>query len=181
MRWALGTEPCRLPGVLPGAALAGSKFWASVPAQNWVPWLKITQLCFLLPVFLPGKSHGQRNLATVHGVARVRHDLATKSPLNSFVTSWFSKRTDLKPPFPAPYGLVYSDLQLISLQYHHSHAHAALQPHWTSLISLAVLYLSFLCDHWKKNFFLFCKEPLSLHHPTLSYLVTSCLTFVVSV
>ena len=47
MRWALGTEPCRLPGVLPGAALAGSKFWASVPAQNWVPWLKITQLCFL--------------------------------------------------------------------------------------------------------------------------------------
>ena len=60
-------------------------------------------------------------------------DLATKSPLNSLVTSWFSKRTDLKPPFPAPYGLVYSDLQLISLQYHHSHAHAALQPHWPFL------------------------------------------------
>ena len=32
------------------------------------------------PVFLPGKSHGQRNLAaTVHGVARsLGHDLATK-------------------------------------------------------------------------------------------------------
>lgn len=47
MRWASGTEPCQLPGVLPGAALAGSKFWASVPAQNWVQLLKITQLCFL--------------------------------------------------------------------------------------------------------------------------------------
>ena len=34
------------------------------------------------PVFLPGKSHGLRSLAgyTVHGVARVRHDLATKPP-----------------------------------------------------------------------------------------------------
>ena len=112
-----------------------------------------------LPVFLPGKSHGQRNLATVHGVTRVRHDLVTKSPLNSLVTSWLSKRTDLKPPFPAPYGLVYSDLQLISLQYHHSHAHAALQPHWTSLISLAVLYLSFLCDHWKIFFFYSARNP----------------------
>ena len=30
------------------------------------------------PVFSPGKSHGQRSLATVHGVERVRHDLATK-------------------------------------------------------------------------------------------------------
>ena len=31
---------------------------------------------------MPGKPHGQRNLAgyTVHGVARVRHDLATKQP-----------------------------------------------------------------------------------------------------
>ena len=111
------------------------------------------------PVFLPGKSHGQRNLATVHGVTRVRHDLVTKSPLNSLVTSWLSKRTDLKPPFPAPYGLVYSDLQLISLQYHHSHAHAALQPHWTSLISLVVLYLSFLCDHWKIFFFYSARNP----------------------
>ena len=33
----------------------------------------------LTPVFLPGKSHGQKSLyVTVRGVARVRHDLATK-------------------------------------------------------------------------------------------------------
>ena len=27
---------------------------------------------------MPGKSHGQRSLATVHRVKRVRHDLVTK-------------------------------------------------------------------------------------------------------
>lgn len=43
----MGTEPCLLPGVLPGAALAGSKFWASEPAQNWAQLLKIAQLCSL--------------------------------------------------------------------------------------------------------------------------------------
>lgn len=43
----MGTEPCRLPGVLPGAALAGSKSWASEPAQNWAQLLKIAQLCSL--------------------------------------------------------------------------------------------------------------------------------------
>ena len=33
----------------------------------------------LTPVFLPGKSHGQRSLeSTDHGVTRVGHDLATK-------------------------------------------------------------------------------------------------------
>ena len=34
------------------------------------------------PVFLPGKSRGQRSLAgfIVHGVARVGHDLVTKPP-----------------------------------------------------------------------------------------------------
>ena len=31
------------------------------------------------PIFLPGKSHGQRSLV-VHGVVRVGHDLATKLP-----------------------------------------------------------------------------------------------------
>ena len=41
------TEPRLLPGVLPGAALAGSKFWASEPAQNWAQLLKIAQLCSL--------------------------------------------------------------------------------------------------------------------------------------
>ena len=36
----------------------------------------------LTPVFLPGESHGQRNLAgyTVHGVARVWRDWTTKPP-----------------------------------------------------------------------------------------------------
>ena len=33
-----------------------------------------------VPVFLPGKSHGQRSLAGHKEVARVRHDLATKPP-----------------------------------------------------------------------------------------------------
>ena len=33
------------------------------------------------PVFLPGEVHEQRSLwATVHGIARLRHDLATKPP-----------------------------------------------------------------------------------------------------
>ena len=34
------------------------------------------------PVFLPGKSHGQKSLAgcTVHGVKRVEHNLVTKPP-----------------------------------------------------------------------------------------------------
>lgn len=43
----MGTEPCLLPGVLPGAALARSKFWASEPAPNWVQLFKIAQLCSL--------------------------------------------------------------------------------------------------------------------------------------
>lgn len=43
----IGTEPHQLPGVLPGAALARSKFWASEPAQNWAQLLKIAQWCSL--------------------------------------------------------------------------------------------------------------------------------------
>ena len=48
-----------------------------------------TYLLYQSPVFLPGESYGQRSLAgcycpwgckTVHGVARVEHDLATKPP-----------------------------------------------------------------------------------------------------
>ena len=35
---------------------------------------------FTSPVFLSGKPHGQRSLATVHEITRVRHDLATKPP-----------------------------------------------------------------------------------------------------
>ena len=40
------------------------------PEKEWQP----------TPVFLPGESHGQRSLAcySVHGVSRVRHNLATK-------------------------------------------------------------------------------------------------------
>ena len=36
-----------------------------------------------IPVFLPGKSQGQRSPVgyTVHGVARIRHDLAIKQQL----------------------------------------------------------------------------------------------------
>ena len=44
-----------------------------------IPWRKAWQR---IPVFLPGDSHGQRSLAgyTVHGVAKVRHDLTIKPP-----------------------------------------------------------------------------------------------------
>ena len=34
----------------------------------------------LTPVFLPGKSHGQRSLVGSMGSQRVRHNLATKPP-----------------------------------------------------------------------------------------------------
>ena len=37
------------------------------------------------PVFLPRESQEQRNLATVNGVARVGHHLATKPPPNILV------------------------------------------------------------------------------------------------
>ena len=46
--------------------------------DSWVrkiPWRRKWQPT---PVFLPGESHGQRSLATVQGVARAGHDLATK-------------------------------------------------------------------------------------------------------
>ena len=53
----------------------GFDFWV-----RKIPWRRKWQP---IPLFLPGESHGQRSLAgysTVHGVARVGHDLATKSP-----------------------------------------------------------------------------------------------------
>ena len=67
--------------------------WASFIAQSVknLPAMQETPVRFLgredplvkemasIPVFLPGKSHGQRSLA-VHGVARVGHDLRTKPP-----------------------------------------------------------------------------------------------------
>ena len=50
-----------------------------------IPWRRKWQPT---PVFLPGESHGQRSLA-VHGVARVRQDLATKLLLLSQYLSTF--------------------------------------------------------------------------------------------
>ena len=48
------------------------------PWAGKIPWRRTWQPT---PVFLPGKSHGQRSLmATVREVARVRHTLATKPP-----------------------------------------------------------------------------------------------------
>ena len=48
------------------------------PWAGKIPWRRTQQPT---PVFLPGKSHGQRSLmATVREVARVRHTLATKPP-----------------------------------------------------------------------------------------------------
>ena len=42
-----------------------------------IPWRKKWQPT---PVFLPGESHGQRSLVvTVHGIARVGHDLVTET------------------------------------------------------------------------------------------------------
>ena len=40
-----------------------------------------------MPVFLAGKSHGQRSMAgyTVHGVTRLRHNLATKPNQTSYI------------------------------------------------------------------------------------------------
>ena len=51
-----------------------------VRSLGWkIPWRRKWQPT---PVFLPGEAHGQRSLAgyTVHGVAGVGHNLATKSP-----------------------------------------------------------------------------------------------------
>ena len=43
-----------------------------------IPWRRKWQPT---PVSLPGKPHGQKSLAKgVHGVARVRHNLATEPP-----------------------------------------------------------------------------------------------------
>ena len=51
----------------------------SIPGSGKIPWRRKWQPT---PVFLPGKSHGQRSLAgyIVHMFTRVRHDSATKPP-----------------------------------------------------------------------------------------------------
>ena len=52
------------------------------PWVRKIPWRRAWQTT---PVFLPGESHGQRSLqATVHGVTRIGHNLATKPPLHKF-------------------------------------------------------------------------------------------------
>ena len=46
------------------------------PWVGKIPWRRAWKPT---PVFLPGESHGQRSLeATVHGVAKIRHDWAAK-------------------------------------------------------------------------------------------------------
>ena len=66
-------------------------------------WLLVTQISFEMtaprkwqpiPVFLPGKSHGQRNLVgySPWGRTRVRHNLATKATINIVIQ--FSQRVN---------------------------------------------------------------------------------------
>ena len=52
--------------------------WVRIPGLGRIPWRRNWQPT---PVLLPGESHEQRSLAgsIVHGVARVGHDLATKT------------------------------------------------------------------------------------------------------
>ena len=60
-------------------ANAGDMRCSFNPWVRKIPWRREW---LLTPIFLPGESHGQRSLqTTVHGVARVGHDLATKLPL----------------------------------------------------------------------------------------------------
>ena len=56
------------PGSIPGGVVRGG---VEIPwRRKWQP----------IPVFLPGKSYGQRSLAaSVHGVTRVRHDFVTRT------------------------------------------------------------------------------------------------------
>ena len=50
------------------------------------------------PVFLPGKSHGQRSLAgySPWGCKRVRHDLATKQQHSGLLHRFFKKSSEAK-------------------------------------------------------------------------------------
>ena len=69
--------------------------WASLMAQQWRSLLSMHEVRVQFPgekaplekemqptpVFLPGKSHGQRSLKRyIHGITTVRHNLVTKSP-----------------------------------------------------------------------------------------------------
>ena len=61
----------------------GIPWWSMVKPlrRKWQPIL----------VFLPVESHGQRSLAGVHGVTRIRHDLETK-PTNQWLNFNFHCR-----------------------------------------------------------------------------------------
>ena len=52
--------------------------------ETWLPFLCLKDPKWQpTPVFLPGKSHGQRNLTSYsHDIARVGHDLPSKPPLH---------------------------------------------------------------------------------------------------
>ena len=56
---------------------ANARDMGSIPGSGRYPWRK---KCQPTPVFLPGKSHGQRGLMGYSplGLRRVRHDLVTK-------------------------------------------------------------------------------------------------------
>ena len=86
---------------------------ASFIAQlvKYLPAVKETQLQFLdwedtlekemqpIPVLLPGESHGQKSLVTVHGDTRVRHDLVTKPPPRPCITK--------TPEYPGHLSITY--------------------------------------------------------------------------
>ena len=57
--------------------LANAGDMGSVPGSGRFPWRR---KCQPTPVFLPGKSHGQRSLADYSplGHKRIRHNLVTK-------------------------------------------------------------------------------------------------------
>ena len=73
-------HPCELPCCLSGISKESTCQCRRQGFDSWVgkiPWRRKWQPT---PVFLPGKSHGQRSLAgsSPWGHKRVRHDLATK-------------------------------------------------------------------------------------------------------
>ena len=82
-----------------GSLRVGHNSMTSLSLFTFMHWRKKWQPTL---VFLPGESHGQRSLeVTIHGVARVRHNLVTKLLLllleHSFALPFFGigMKTDL--------------------------------------------------------------------------------------
>ena len=72
-----------MPAMQESACNAGIHLQCRRPRfDSWVWKIPLEKEMQPTPVFLPGKSHGQRSLVgyIVHGVARVTHDLATRPP-----------------------------------------------------------------------------------------------------